>query len=299
MVYDLLITNVMLVDGYWDFPYRGSVLVQDGILEVVSACRVTLEAKETFDGGGLFLIPGIVDFTGIYSGRDCEYVKAVTTEVSVESDSRHGENSPWLQDYTDLRESVPATVSETGTSEEELLASFVRRCSQGARGLSVDLCSVSAGMIDETFLPFLSMVTSRNLLLLVHLTADEHSLDVLASLIALAHITRTRIHVAGERRNTEETVSCETRISAMIAEAAHSGLEISCAWDPLLFTESSLPQAVKQLCALPAEVLRLKTRGIIRSGYRADLVLLSFDEKARAEVQVVWSGGRIVSDYRT
>ncbi len=61
MEYDLLITNVMLVDGYWDFPYKGSVLIRDGIIEIVSGCRIRQEAKEELDGKGLYLIPGIID----------------------------------------------------------------------------------------------------------------------------------------------------------------------------------------------------------------------------------------------
>ncbi|MBN2860349.1 MAG: hypothetical protein JXK93_08825 [Sphaerochaetaceae bacterium] len=299
MVYDLLITNVLLVDGYWDFPYRGSVLIHEGTLEVVSACRVTLEAKETFDGGGLYLIPGLVDITSIYGDCACDYRKAVTTKVSLRSDSKHDEHRPWLQDYTDLRSSVTAPALESGSSEEVMMASFTRSCSQGAQGLSVDLCSVSACNPDESFLPILSMVASRDLLLLVHISDDGHSRAVLESLITLAHITRTRVHVAGERRNAEGTGSWEGRISAMIAEAAHSGLEITCTWYPHLFTDSSLPQTVKQLCALPAEALHLRTSGIIRTGYDADLVLLSFDENYKPKVQVVWSGGRIISDART
>lgn len=296
MVYDLLITNVMIVDGYWDFPYSGSVLIHEGLLEVVSACRVTLEAKEIFDGGGLYLVPGIVDINSIYSDRGSEYVWAVTTEVSINPGPQPDVNRPWLQDYAALKDSATACVDDSDPTEKELPASFARSCSLGARGLSLDLCSFSASALDERFLPILSMVASRDLLLLVHITDSGQSLSVLEKLITLAHITRTRIHVAGERRGTEDTAIFEKNISSMIAEAAHSGLEISCAWYPDMAISSSLPRTVKQLCSLPADALRLETCGIIRTGYRADLVLLSLDESNRPEVQAVWSGGKIVSD---
>ena len=298
MIYDLLITNVILVDGYWDFPYSGSVLIRDGILEVVSACRVSLEAREIFDGGGLYLIPGIVDVNSLYDSTDSEGVSGITTRALLKPRPVEGIHTLWLQDYAAVWKSSVEGERDCSFAEQEIRSRLSLSVSEGVRGISVDLSTFQVSSIDEAFHTLMAGIASHELVLLLHGSDNEHTLAVLKPIIASAHTRRPRVHVACRRQKTAGEGSCETAISSLVADAAQAGLEISCDWYPHRWNISSLPQTVKQLARVPARALGLDSCGIIRSGYRADLVLLSPDETHGVQVHRVWTGGRVVPDMR-
>ena len=85
---DILIKRATIVDGYWPTPYIGDVAITDGVIEIVSSCRATCNAKKVIDGKGKYLIPGIID---MHSHSDLMVVKnepfihkigmGITTEV--------------------------------------------------------------------------------------------------------------------------------------------------------------------------------------------------------------------------
>ncbi len=88
MVYDTLITNVTIIDGYWDSPYQGNVLISGDTIEIVSSCRVFHSAKRVIDGKGRYLIPGIIDMHShsdlvLVSGESysAKILQGITAEV--------------------------------------------------------------------------------------------------------------------------------------------------------------------------------------------------------------------------
>lgn len=57
---DLLIRNVTVIDGGGGAPFVGDVAVDDGRIVAVGE-SLSLRAAETIDGGGRYLIPGLID----------------------------------------------------------------------------------------------------------------------------------------------------------------------------------------------------------------------------------------------
>ena len=59
-----LLTNVMIWDGLGDTAYAGEVLVEGNRIKTVAKGRIQIAAErasETIDGGGMFLMPGMVE----------------------------------------------------------------------------------------------------------------------------------------------------------------------------------------------------------------------------------------------
>ncbi len=110
-MYDLIITNVRILDGTSAPWFRGGVAIKDGKIQKVGAVSGLL-AKETVDGNDCYLSPGFID---IHSHSDTtlpQYLQAesrilqgVTTEIggdcglSVAPVSRDPEKKRQLRDY--------------------------------------------------------------------------------------------------------------------------------------------------------------------------------------------------------
>ena len=85
---DILIEHAMIIDGFWQKPYKGSVAINGNTIEIVSSCRQGCNAKTIIDATGKYLIPGIID---MHSHSDLMVVKdeqfshkiamGITTEV--------------------------------------------------------------------------------------------------------------------------------------------------------------------------------------------------------------------------
>ena len=56
---DLLIRDVLVIDGTGESPYQGDVSVRAGRIEAVG--KLTTNGAQVVDGAGLALAPGIID----------------------------------------------------------------------------------------------------------------------------------------------------------------------------------------------------------------------------------------------
>ena len=56
---DLLIRDVLVIDGTGESPYQGDVSVRAGRIEAVG--KLTANGAQVVDGAGLALAPGIID----------------------------------------------------------------------------------------------------------------------------------------------------------------------------------------------------------------------------------------------
>ena len=66
-MYDLIIRDVMLIDGSGSPAMPADVAVSDGKISEIG--RISAAARETMDAGGLALAPGIVDIHTHYDAQ--------------------------------------------------------------------------------------------------------------------------------------------------------------------------------------------------------------------------------------
>ena len=77
-MYDLLIQNARIVDGTGAPWFYGDVAVENGKIAAVG--KVTGQAKEVVDAGGLYLTPGFID---IHSHSDGAILACPTAESRI------------------------------------------------------------------------------------------------------------------------------------------------------------------------------------------------------------------------
>jgi N-acyl-D-amino-acid deacylase len=82
-MYDVKITNGIVVDGTGDTRFVGDVAVKDGAIVEVSRSPLPGEAAETIDASGLLVTPGFVDVHTHYDGQ-------ATWDPLLEPSSGHG-----------------------------------------------------------------------------------------------------------------------------------------------------------------------------------------------------------------
>ncbi|MEL7609276.1 MAG: amidohydrolase family protein [Bacillota bacterium] len=58
---DLLIKNIVVLDVHGETTYKGSLLIHGGKIVALNPDETIAKARETFDGQGLFAIPGLID----------------------------------------------------------------------------------------------------------------------------------------------------------------------------------------------------------------------------------------------
>lgn len=85
---DLAVTGAWIVDGSGRPPFKGCVLVSDGVVADIADAAPVGGAREVFDAGGLFLAPGFIDCHGhsdisILAAPDAfgKISQGVTTEI--------------------------------------------------------------------------------------------------------------------------------------------------------------------------------------------------------------------------
>ena len=103
---DLLIRDVLVIDGTGESPYQGDVSVRAGRIEAVG--KLSTNGAQVIDGGGLALAPGIIDSHTHYDAQitwDAWTTPSVSLGVTslIMGNCGFGIAPCWAVSYTHLR----------------------------------------------------------------------------------------------------------------------------------------------------------------------------------------------------
>ncbi|CAB4755735.1 MAG: amidohydrolase family protein [Actinobacteria bacterium] len=190
-MYDILITNGLLVDGTGASPVRGDIALRGGTI-VAMGGTITGEARETINAGGLVVTPGFVDVHTHYDGQatwdeilDPSTSHGVTTIVAGNCGVGFAPAAPgnhdWLIELMEGVEDIPGTALHEGMAWDW-----------------------------ETFPQYLDALEQR-----------RHSIDIG---VQIPH-GAVRAYVMGERGARNEPASADdiARMAVIVREAVEAG----------------------------------------------------------------------------
>ena len=190
-MYDILITNGLLVDGTGAPPVRGDIALRGGTI-VAMGGTITGEARETINAGGLVVTPGFVDVHTHYDGQatwdeilDPSTSHGVTTIVAGNCGVGFAPAAPgnhdWLIELMEGVEDIPGTALHEGMAWDW-----------------------------ETFPQYLDALEQR-----------RHSIDIG---VQIPH-GAVRAYVMGERGARNEPASADdiARMAVIVREAVEAG----------------------------------------------------------------------------
>ena len=250
------------------------MLIRDGVIEVVSGCRISLDVRKVLDGGGLYLSPGFIDLHSQFGISAPEFHQGVTTEVTYGESVREGRKSVLFTDAEELLTKILAgpTREKAFRKMRSLLSESFDR---GSKGLSLDLSSNGKLFSQEELLLPLEIVSMKGKLVSLHVKeSDRDVLGTLTAVLNLAFRARCRLHVVYEGISSERNEEVEQ----LIRNAREKGLEVFFDLYPKRVNPENLTFLVKELSRKPAVSLSLEHQGILREGYVADMVLYSLTE---------------------
>lgn len=318
--YDVLIRNVVIIDGSGSDRHYGSI----GILgDRITAIGPSLSglARRVIDGKGLFAAPGFIDLGVLPSLDNRKLLMGVTTQVvstnyPVDLGSMPlGTNLAWLMDLSKQVNGGEDTTL-TAAQIQEIAEGLTLALRSGARGAYLpSSSSVAQLMRSESAL--WSLLGAQGVRLFCQMpTSDPHGIDTITGILARSMAHQVPVHLSGvnlshpnnwgrvydvinliDRAHTNVTgdvvpyyESPQVSERDLVVFVSHPAIAIASGADarhpaiygtyPRLLQRFvnqepilSIEEAVAKSCLLPASVLGLTDRGLLRTGYYADIVL--------------------------
>ena len=274
-MYDLLIRNARIVDGTGAPWFYGDLAVKDG--RIAALGKLSGEATETVDAGGLYLTPGFIDIHSHSDGAllrcptaESRILQGVTTDVggncggsvaptgrypsmadylAAAEQARPSINSATLVGHGTLREAVMGYSVQPAAPEqvEQMRGLAARAMEEGAFGISSGLiyppgCYASAGELAEV----VSAVASYGGFYATHMRNEGR--DVVRSVeeaLWVAGQAGVRLQISHHKvtHKPDWQVSCRTTV-AMIARARRQGLDVTCDQYPYSASATSMSSNV-------------------------------------------------------
>lgn len=300
-MYDLLIQNARVIDGTGAPWFYGDVAVENGKIAAIG--KLTGQAKEVVDAGGLYLSPGFID---IHSHSDDSIVgcptaesrilQGVTTDVggncgssmapskafpamadflAAVEQARPSINAATLVGHGTIRSAVMGYSREEATAEQiaQMQALTAQAMEEGAFGISTGLiyppsCYSTTGELVSV----VSAVAPYGGYYATHMRNE--SFDVVKSVEEALHVAReagVRLQISHHKvtHKPDWQVSCKTTI-AMIQRARRQGLDVCCDQYPYRASATSMSSNVPSWAfegGVEAMLARLRdpeTRSVLR-----------------------------------
>ena len=274
-MYDLLIKNARVIDGTGAPWYYGDVAVKDGKIAAVG--KLSGDAAQTVDAGGLYLAPGFID---IHSHSDdsilgcptaeSRILQGVTTDVggncggseapskaypamadflTAVEQARPSINSATLVGHGTLRKAVMGYSREAADDGQiaEMQALAAKAMEDGAFGISTGLIYPPGCYADTNELAkVVSAVAPYGGYYATHMRNESY--DVVKSVeeaLCVSKEAGVRLQISHHKvtHKADWQVSCKTTV-AMIARARRQGLDVCCDQYPYRASATSMSSNV-------------------------------------------------------
>ena len=274
-MYDLLIQNARMIDGTGAPWYYGDLAVKDG--KIAAMGKLTGDAKEVVDAGGLYLAPGFIDIHSHSDDSilDCptaesRILQGVTTDVggncggseapsqtfpamadflAAVEQARPSINSATLVGHGTVRKAVMGYSREEATDGQiaQMQTLTARAMEEGAFGISTGLIyPPSCYSTTDELVRVVSAVAPYGGYYATHMRNESY--DVVKSVEEALHVAKeagVRLQISHHKvtHKADWQVSCKTTI-AMIQRARRQGLDVCCDQYPYRASATSMSSNV-------------------------------------------------------
>lgn len=255
ITYDIKIVNARIIDGTGSKPFKGNVLIKDGILVYVGKRSLDrFEADEIIDADGRYLTPGFIDthahgnaemnpefrnfwsmgVTSIMLGMDGSSagMEDFGKWMEIVEDARPGVNIIPFVGHGTARNLSGIGLSNNPSSEElEKLARVIdRRLKQGAFGVSTGIEYIPGRFADREELALVgSTVHKWDGLVMSHVRNEDRGevKNAIRELIDMGEDSGVRVHVSHIKVVYGKDTGDAERVLAVLDSARAKGISIT------------------------------------------------------------------------